>query len=175
MLRPNIGISGFASYLPPHRVQLSQWCQWTGDQFDKIRTVVGNSFRMRGANENAYTMAATAVLRLIQQYDVDPSQIGFLGLGTESSTDNSAGAIIVKGMVNKALTEQGLAQIQRACEVQCAQDASGQKIKEIDAQEILEKSAALVKVQNSGVATGQLEFAAMVRRVDKLDASYNDL
>jgi hydroxymethylglutaryl-CoA synthase len=117
MLRPNIGISGFASYLPPHRVQLSQWCQWTGDQFDKIRTVVGNSFRMRGANENAYTMAATAVLRLIQQYDVDPSQIGFLGLGTESSTDNSAGAIIVKGMVNKALTEQGLAQIQRACEV----------------------------------------------------------
>ena len=117
MVRPNIGISGFASYLPPHRVQLSQWCQWTGDRFDKIRTVVGSSFRMRGANENAYTMAATAVLRLIRQYDVDPSQIGFLGLGTESSTDNSAGAIIVKGMVDKALRDTGLEQIQRACEV----------------------------------------------------------
>ena len=36
MVRSNIGISGFASYLPPHRVQLSQWCRWTGDQFDKI-------------------------------------------------------------------------------------------------------------------------------------------
>ncbi len=117
MVRPNIGISGFASYLPPHRVQLSQWCKWTGDQFDKIRTVVGNSFRMRGANENAYTMAATAVLRLIQQYQIDPQQVGFLGLGTESSTDNSAGAVIVKGMVNKGLRQMGLTEISRACEV----------------------------------------------------------
>lgn len=113
----SIGISGFASYLPPHRVQLAHWCQWTGDQIDKIRSVVGNSFRMRGANENAYTMAATAVLRLIKQYDVDPSQVGFLGLGTESSTDNSAGAVIVKGMVNQALTDMGKSPISRACEV----------------------------------------------------------
>ncbi len=117
MVRSNIGISGFASYLPPHRVQLSQWCKWTGDQFDKIRTVVGNSFRMRGANENAYTMAATAVLRLIQQYDINPQDVGFLGLGTESSTDNSAGAVLVKGMVNKALRDMGKAEISRACEV----------------------------------------------------------
>jgi len=72
---------------------------------------------MRGANENTYTMAATAVLRLIQQYDIDSSQIGFLGLGTESSTDNSAGAVIVKGMVNNALRDMGKAEISRACEV----------------------------------------------------------
>lgn len=114
---PKIGISGFASYLPPHRVQLADWCRWTGDQFDKIRSVVGHSFRMRGANENTYTMAATAVLRLITQYNIDASRIGFLGLGTESSTDNSAGAVIVKGMVNKALQAQGQAPINRACEV----------------------------------------------------------
>ena len=117
MARPNIGISGFASYLPPHRVQLAQWCKWTGDQFDKIRSVVGHSFRMRGANENAYTMAATAVLRLIQQYNIDPQTIGFLGLGTESSTDNSAGAVLVKGMVNQALRNAGSPEISRACEV----------------------------------------------------------
>jgi hydroxymethylglutaryl-CoA synthase len=72
---------------------------------------------MRGANENAYTMAATAVLRLIQQYDIDPSQIGLLALGTESSTDNSAGAVVVKGMVNKALRDMDRAEISRACEV----------------------------------------------------------
>ena len=117
MARPNSGISGFASYMPPHRVQLAQWCQWTGDQFDKIHNVVGNSFRMCGANENAYTMAATAVLRLIEQYDVDPQSIGYLALGTESSTDNSAGAVIVKGMVNRALREAGRSEISRACEV----------------------------------------------------------
>ena len=62
------GISGFAAYLPPHRVQLEDWCRWTGDQWSKIETVVGHSFRIRGANENAYTMAATAVLRLIERY-----------------------------------------------------------------------------------------------------------
>jgi len=111
------GISGFSAYLPPHRVQLQQWCQWTGDQWDKIEAVVGSSFRLRGANENAYTMAATAVLRLIQRYDIDPARIGFLGLGTESSTDNSAGAVIVKGMVNQALRDAQAPEISRACEV----------------------------------------------------------
>lgn len=117
MVRHRIGISGFAGYLPQHRVQLADWCHWTGDQFEKIRSVVGHSFRMRAANENAYTMAATAVLRLIRQYDVDPSRIGFLGLGTESSTDNSAGAVIVKGMVSQALVKLGYPPIRRACEV----------------------------------------------------------
>jgi hydroxymethylglutaryl-CoA synthase len=111
------GISGFAAYLPPHRVQLEDWCRWTGNQWSKIEAVVGNSFRIRGANENAYTMAATAVLRLIERYDVDPSAIGFLGFGTESSTDNSAGAVIIKGMVNDALTSRNAPEISRECEV----------------------------------------------------------
>ena len=56
-----IGISGFASYLPRYRVRLDDWCRWTGDSWDKVRTVIGTGFRMRGSNENAYTMAATAV------------------------------------------------------------------------------------------------------------------
>ncbi len=117
MIDPGIGISGFAGYLPRYRVALADWCRWTGDSWDKVRTVVGNGFRMRGPDENAYTMAATAVLRLIRQYDLDPRRIGFLGLGTESSTDNSAGAVIVKGMVNRALVTLGLPKLARACEV----------------------------------------------------------
>ena len=64
-----------------------------------------------------YTMAANAVIRLIDQYDVDPSRVKFLALGTESSTDNSAGAIIVKGMVDEALAVRGLPPISRSCEV----------------------------------------------------------
>lgn len=117
MVDPQIGISGFASYLPRYRVALSDWCRWSGDSWEKIRSVVGNGFRMRGPDENAYTMAATAVLRLIRQYDLDPGRIGFLGLGTESSTDNSAGAVIVKGMVNRALLDMGATPLPRACEV----------------------------------------------------------
>ena len=93
--RKTIGISGLAAYVPPYRVWLEDWCDWTGSHWPKIREVVGRSFRMRGPNHSVYTMAATSVMRLIDQYDVDPTRIKFLGLGTESSTDNSAGAIII--------------------------------------------------------------------------------
>ena len=113
----SIGISGLAAYVPPYRVWLEDWCNWTGDQWPKVREVVGRSFRVRGPEHSVYTMAATAVLRLIDQYDVDPTRIKFLGLGTESSTDNSAGAIIVKGMVDQALEARGKPAIARSCEV----------------------------------------------------------
>ncbi|MEQ9562286.1 MAG: hydroxymethylglutaryl-CoA synthase [Woeseiaceae bacterium] len=117
MNKKSIGISGLSAYVPPFRVWLEDWCGWTGNQWPKIREVVGRSFRVRGPQQSVYTMAATAVMRLIRQYDVDPSRVKFLGLGTESSTDNSAGAIIVKGMVDRALLAQGKPPIARSCEV----------------------------------------------------------
>ena len=114
---PKVGISGFAAYVPPYRVSLRDWCGWTGACWKKTRAVVGNSFRMRGPRESVYTMAGTAVMRLIDQYNVDPARIGFLGLGTESSTDNSAGAVIVKGMLDQGLAARGLPTVNRNCEV----------------------------------------------------------
>jgi hydroxymethylglutaryl-CoA synthase len=115
--KKNIGISGLAAYVPPYRVWLEDWCDWTDNQWPKIREVVGRSFRVRGPNHSVYTMAATAVMRLIDQYDIDPARVKFLGLGTESSTDNSAGAIIIKGMVDEALIARGMDPISRSCEV----------------------------------------------------------
>ena len=115
--RRSIGISGLAAYIPPYRVWLEDWCDWTDNQWPKIREVVGRSFRVRGPNHSVYTMAANAVIRLIDQYDVDPTRVKFLGLGTESSTDNSAGAIIIKGMVDGALIARGKPPISRGCEV----------------------------------------------------------
>ncbi|MBN1237334.1 MAG: hydroxymethylglutaryl-CoA synthase [Gammaproteobacteria bacterium] len=112
-----VGISGFAVYVPPYRVDLESWCRWTASEWDKTRAVVGRSFRMRGPEQSIYTMAATAVMRLMERYDVDPSRVGFLGLGTESSTDNSAGAVIVKGMLDEGLKDKGLAPLSRHCEV----------------------------------------------------------
>ena len=112
-----IGLSGLAVYMPPFRVKLEDWCDWTDAPWGKISTVVGNSFRLRGPSQSVYTMAATAVMRLIDQYDLDPADIGFLGLGTESSTDNSAGAIIIKGMIDRALVASGRPPIARNCEV----------------------------------------------------------
>jgi hydroxymethylglutaryl-CoA synthase len=112
-----VGISGFAVYVPPYRVDLEDWCEWTGAQWDKTSAVIGNSFRMRGPHQSVYTMAATSVMRLIDNYQIDPRRVGFLGLGTESSTDNSAGAVIVKGMIDEALRARGMPPINRHCEV----------------------------------------------------------
>ena len=111
------GVSGMAVYVPALRVSLEQWCEWTGSPWAKVQNVVGRSFRCCAPDENVYTMAATAVLRLIRRYDIDPGSVGYLALGTETSTDNSAGAVIVRGMVDRALEQLGMPRLARSCEV----------------------------------------------------------
>ncbi|MCH2109934.1 MAG: hypothetical protein MK135_11425 [Polyangiaceae bacterium] len=111
------GISGMSIYVPKPRVNLEDWCEWTGNPWAKVQKVVGRSFRVPAEHENVYTMAANAVLRLILQYGIDAEQVGFLGLGTESSTDNAAGAVIVRGMVDRALEQLGRQRLSRNIEV----------------------------------------------------------
>lgn len=115
--QPSPGISGMALYLPPYRVDLKQWCAWNNADWSKIGQVVGSGFRLLGPHQSIYTMAANALLRLIRNYQIDPARIRYLALGTESSTDNSAGAIIVKGMVDDALRQLDMPAIARNCEV----------------------------------------------------------
>ncbi|MEQ9321721.1 MAG: hypothetical protein RIF41_21315 [Polyangiaceae bacterium] len=111
------GVSGMALYLPELEVRLSDWCEWTGGNWPKVQAVVGESFRRPAPHENVYTMAANAALRLIRAYELDPRDIGMLALGTESSTDNSAGAVIVRGMLDRALDRLGMPRLSRRCEV----------------------------------------------------------
>ena len=111
------GLSGMALYAPRPRVRLKDWCAWTGQPWPKVEKIVGDSFRVRGEHESVYTMAANAVLRLLEQYEIAPERVGCLALGTESSTDNSAGAVIVKGMVDQALAKLGRPTLSRQCEV----------------------------------------------------------
>ncbi|HET8552737.1 MAG TPA: hydroxymethylglutaryl-CoA synthase [Gammaproteobacteria bacterium] len=111
------GVSGMSLYVPRLRVPLESWCDWTGNSWDKVRAVVGRGFRLPASHENVYTMAAEAALRLIRRYDIDPRRVGLLALGTESSRDNSAGAVIVRGMLDQALTKLGLPPLARDCEV----------------------------------------------------------
>ena len=114
---PTAGISGIAVDLPPYRVDLQDWCEWTGAPWEKIAAVVGHAFRMPGPAQSVYTMAANAALKLIRQHDVDPARIGLLALGTESSNDNSAGSIIIKGMLDQALDQLQLPRLSQNCEV----------------------------------------------------------
>jgi len=117
MSNDSFGISGFSVYLPPYRVRLEDWCRWTGNSWDKTRAVIGNSFRVAGNNQSLYTMAANAVLRLITDYQVDPRRVGYFALSTESGTDNAtSGAVVVRGLVDDALTARGLPCIARDCE-----------------------------------------------------------
>ena len=80
-----VGISGLATYLPPYRVDLSNWCDWTGNSKEKINYVIGSGFRILGPNQSIYTMAANAVLQLIESYDINPSDI-------QITTSRSSGA-----------------------------------------------------------------------------------
>ncbi len=112
-----IGISGMAAAVPSLRVDLQNWCQWRGNNWSKVREIVGSGYRILAPDQNVYTLAATAAARLIENYDIDPRRIGFLALGTESSTDNSAGAIIIKGMLDLWTDKRGLPRISRHCEV----------------------------------------------------------
>ncbi|MEO1171132.1 MAG: hydroxymethylglutaryl-CoA synthase, partial [Myxococcota bacterium] len=112
-----VGVSGLSLYVPPHRVSLERWCDWTGSNWDKVQAVVGRSFRVKGPGHSLYTMAASAVLQLIEKYDVDPRDVGMLVLGTESSTDNAAGAVVVRGMVDEGLEAKGMPRLARDIEV----------------------------------------------------------
>eukprot|EP00662_Eupelagonemidae_sp_cell21_P039150 gene39150-21807_t len=115
--RSNVGISGMSVYVPPFRVQLEDWCKWTGNSWPKVQYAIGSSFRINGVHENVYTMGANAALRLMLAHDVDPDSVGFFGFGTESSTDNSAGAVILKGMVDRGLEAVGRRRLTRHVEV----------------------------------------------------------
>ena len=116
-MKQKVGISAITAYVPSYRVGLEDWCGWTNNSWDKISNIIGSGFRMLGPDESIYTMAANAVLDLIIENKIEPSQIGFLALGTESSTDNSAGTIIIKGMVNDELKNRGMNPISNQCEV----------------------------------------------------------
>jgi hypothetical protein len=35
-----MGVSAMAAYVPALRVQLRDWCEWTGNSWDKIEAVV---------------------------------------------------------------------------------------------------------------------------------------
>ncbi|MGI9284924.1 MAG: class II aldolase/adducin family protein, partial [Pseudomonadales bacterium] len=63
--------------------------------------------------------------------------------------------------------------LQRACEIQMATDATGRPVMPV-AEEIGEKSEELLKIQTAGADQGELEFAALVRKIEQLDPSYKD-
>jgi len=63
--------------------------------------------------------------------------------------------------------------LQRACEIQASCDASGKPITPVS-EAIGEMSEKLLDMQMGAAGFGNLEFAAMVRKIDKIDDSYKN-
>lgn len=61
--------------------------------------------------------------------------------------------------------------LQRACEVQVAVDATGQPSTPI-AEAIADKTESLLRVQMGSTPQGELEFVALLRKIEKLDPTY---
>lgn len=111
------GLSGLSLYVPRPRVEMRAFAEWTAADPSKLTAVVGDAFRMAAPDEDVYTMAAAAAIRLIDANHVDPRSIGMIALGTESSIDNAVGAVIVRGMIDDALVRGGRPPLPRAIEV----------------------------------------------------------
>lgn len=111
------GLSGLALHVPRPRVELRRFAEWTGGDPGKLDAIIGRAFRVAQPQEDVYTLAAGAVLRLVDNYEVDPATIGMLALGTESSVDNAVGAVIVRGMIDDALRARGRQPLPRDVEV----------------------------------------------------------
>ena len=63
--------------------------------------------------------------------------------------------------------------LQRACEIQVAVDATGKPNIPV-AESIGEMSEKLISIQTSGASWGELEFAALVRKIDGIDPTYKE-
>jgi ribulose-5-phosphate 4-epimerase/fuculose-1-phosphate aldolase len=63
--------------------------------------------------------------------------------------------------------------LQRSCEVQVAADAAGKPVIPLSV-DIANKAEALGKIQMAGAPMGEREFNAMVRKIDRIDSSYQD-
>jgi hydroxymethylglutaryl-CoA synthase len=90
MDKQNIGIDDISLYIPKLYLPLSVLAEERNIEYAKLNKGLGlTSMAIPDVNEDAATMAANAVLELIQKNNLKPSDIGRLYLGTESALDGA--------------------------------------------------------------------------------------
>jgi len=106
-----VGIDEIAVSIPGLYVDiLGDFCKVRGIKKEKLQKGLGvEQFSYPDSHQDAATMGAMAVLKLIRQAELDPKDIGRIYIGTESSVDESKsiGGYIV-GMLEKVLGEGSL-------------------------------------------------------------------
>lgn len=84
----NVGIDDLAQYVPQQYLDLKDLAQERAIEYEKLAKGLGTlKSAIPNMDEDAASMAANAVLKLILQNDLEPSQIGRIYIGTESGID----------------------------------------------------------------------------------------
>ncbi len=106
----NVGICDMALYIPKLYLKIEDLAIERSLEFDKLNKGLGlEQMRIPDVHEDAATMAANAVLELIQKNDLRPDQIGRIYLGTESALDGAkpTATYVLEMLRRKFRTEHG--------------------------------------------------------------------
>ena len=88
--RASVGIDDFAAYIPDLYLPIELLAQERGIDADKLRLGLGlEQMALPDVDEDAASMAASAVLALLERNEVDPRTLGRIYLGTESALDGA--------------------------------------------------------------------------------------
>lgn len=103
-----VGIDAMSFYVPSIYLDLKILAPSRNLDYDKLSKGLGVlKMALPDTNEDAASMAANAVLKLIKDYNLNPKDIGRLYVGTESGLDGAKPiATYVLGMLNEKLQEE---------------------------------------------------------------------
>lgn len=103
-----VGIDDMAAYIPGIYLPIETLAQARNIEYAKLNKGLGlTGMSYPDAHEDAATMAANAVRRLIEQNGIHPRQIGRIYMGTESALDGSKPtASYVLGMLSQYFEEE---------------------------------------------------------------------
>ena len=87
---PSCGIDDMAAYIPQLYLPIESLAQERNLEYAKLNKGLGlEAMSVADAQEDVATMAANAVLELLEKNQLNPKDIGRIYLGTESSVDGS--------------------------------------------------------------------------------------
>jgi hydroxymethylglutaryl-CoA synthase len=87
---PKVGIDDLAVYLPSLYLPIQTLAEARDLEYAKLNKGLGlEAMSVADAHEDVATMAANAVLQLLQRNELKPQQIGRIYMGTESAVDGS--------------------------------------------------------------------------------------
>ena len=108
MKMTKIGIDAIAFYVPKLYVTMDDLAEARNIEAEKLKKGLGlQKMAIPNIGEDAVTFAANALYSLIEQNNINPSEIGRVYLGTESAVDGSKPtATYAVEIVENALTDQ---------------------------------------------------------------------